>query len=93
MKTVFLDDCFTLRSLYRWFQDFANLGYTLDNAASSGHLCSIRTEEAITIVKELIDRDPRLSVREIADCMEIDQKTDNLHDAVYYPQQFSKNVP
>uniref|UniRef100_A0A1I8HTS3 Proton-activated chloride channel n=2 Tax=Macrostomum lignano TaxID=282301 RepID=A0A1I8HTS3_9PLAT len=62
-------------TIYRWFQDFSNPGFELGDATRSGRPCSTRTTENIDVISDLVKEDPRQSVRELADCLEIDFKT------------------
>jgi hypothetical protein len=75
IRAVLPDKCPTRRTIYRWFQDFNSPEFALGDAARSGRPCSTRTAETIAVVRDLITEDPRQSVRELADCMEIDFKT------------------
>ena len=75
LEAAFPDDCPSLRTIYRWFEGFPDPHHSLGDAARSGRPCSTRTEENIEVVKEFLEEDPRISVREIADCLKIDHKS------------------
>lgn len=75
LRTTLPDSCPTRRTIYRWFQDFSDPGFELGDAARSGRPCSTRTAEKIDVISDLIREDPRQSVRELADCLEVDFKT------------------
>ena len=75
LKAVFPDECPSPRTIYRWFEGFPDPDYSLGDAARSGRPCSTRTEDNINLVKDFIEEDPRISVREIADCLDIDHKS------------------
>ena len=75
LKAIFPDDFPSLRAIYRWYESFPVLDYSLSDAARSGRPCSARIEENINVVREFLEEDSRISVREIADCLEIDYKS------------------
>lgn len=64
-----------LSSVYRWYTRFRDEAYPLAQAARTGRPRSTRTPELIETCRNLVKEDPKVSVRDLADFMEVGKST------------------
>ena len=67
----------TLRIVIRWVADIRDETFTLEEAVSSGRPRHIRTPDLARKVEDLIEKDPRLSTRDLAGLLDADRAAIN----------------
>jgi len=71
LKTAFGNDCLSDRQVYRWHEAFAEGREDVNDEERSGRPSTSKTEENETRVRNLLNTDGRLSVRLIAETLNI----------------------
>ena len=61
----------SLRTVRRWVADIRNETFTLEKPVSSGRPRHIRTPDLARKVEDLIEKDPRLSTRDLAGLLDV----------------------
>ena len=61
-----------LRTIYGWFEDIRQDRFTLEKGTRPGRPRSVRTPSLIEKVEKMVGDDPRMSVRQLSDSLEVE---------------------
>ena len=71
LKLVYSDAAVTMKTVYKWFERFRNGFESVEDEERSGRPSTSKTQEKVERVSEMIRSNRRLSIREIAQDLNI----------------------
>ncbi|XP_033609316.1 protein GVQW3-like [Cryptotermes secundus] len=88
VKTAFGDDCLSEHQVYRWHKSLLEGSEEVGDEARAGRPSTSTTDENVTRVRELLNSDRRLSIRLMAQTLNIPKST--VHEIVTNNLQMRK---
>jgi len=71
LKLVYGDVAVTMKTVYKWFEQFHNGCKSVEDEGKSGRPSTSKTQENVERIGEMIRSNRRLTIREISDAMNI----------------------
>jgi len=71
LKLVYGDAALTMKTVYKWFERFCNVCVSVEDEERSGRPSTSKTQENVERVSEMIRSNGRLTIREIAEDLNI----------------------
>ena len=95
LKEVFGDNCMSRTQVFKWHKRFLEGREAVEDDERAGRPVTSRTDKNIEKLNEIVHKDRRLSVRMMADIMNIDRETIRkiLHEDLQMTKVCAKMVP
>jgi len=71
LKLVYSDAAVTMKTVYKWSEQFRNGRESVEDEERSGHPSTSKTQENVERVSEMIQSNRRLTIREISEDLNI----------------------
>lgn len=95
LQQVYGDDCLSRTRVFEWFKRFQDGREDISDDLRTGRPCSVKTDENIERIGNLVRQDRRLTIRAISELTGIDKECVRqiLHDSFNMNKVCSKLVP
>ena len=95
MRAVYGEQTLSRANVFRWHGWFAEGRESVDDVARPGRPCSARTSATVAKVREVVNEDRRLGVRDISERVGVDRETVRriLNDDLGLTKRCAKLVP